>query len=156
MATCQICGREIKAGNGRIAHHGYKRPGGGWQTSSCRGARYRPYEVACDRIQPEIDGIKEWMARTEESLAKMLADPPQVLMEGQEGPSFRSRWVSYQKPEGFTAASSPSYMPRTYNSLYFRMLGEWKDGLKSAGQEVDRLEKRLAAWIAPMPQEIST
>lgn len=24
--TCQVCGRAIKASNGLIAHHGYKRP----------------------------------------------------------------------------------------------------------------------------------
>jgi hypothetical protein len=48
---CQICGRLIQAKNGRIAHHGYQRPGHGWQTASCPGAKYRPYEVACERLE---------------------------------------------------------------------------------------------------------
>lgn len=41
---CQICGRAILAYTGLIAHHGYTRPGDGWQTASCHGARELPYE----------------------------------------------------------------------------------------------------------------
>ncbi len=43
--TCQICGRPIFAELGVIAHHGYQRPGDGWQTASCVGARELPYEA---------------------------------------------------------------------------------------------------------------
>ena len=55
---CQVCGRAIKTVAGRnyareedatgrtvaerIAHHGYRRPRHGWQTTSCFGARWRP------------------------------------------------------------------------------------------------------------------
>jgi len=48
--TCQICGRPILAETGRIAHHGYQRPGTGWQTESCAGALELPYEVSRDVI----------------------------------------------------------------------------------------------------------
>jgi hypothetical protein len=43
--TCQCCGRKILAKTGSIAHHGYERPGHGWQTSSCFGAKRLPWEV---------------------------------------------------------------------------------------------------------------
>lgn len=43
--TCQICARPIFAETGVIAHHGYERPGYGYQTSSCWGARYLPFET---------------------------------------------------------------------------------------------------------------
>lgn len=43
--TCQCCGRRIFAETGRIAHHGYQRPGTGWQTASCMGARELPFEA---------------------------------------------------------------------------------------------------------------
>lgn len=65
--TCQICEREIKAKGGIIAHHGYKRPGNGWQTSSCMGARFQPYEVSADRIPSVIDTYKQWAEREEAS-----------------------------------------------------------------------------------------
>ena len=47
---CQICGRQIKAKNGKIAHHGYQRPGWGYQTSSCAGARHVPYSKGHDAL----------------------------------------------------------------------------------------------------------
>jgi len=43
--TCQICDRSILANSGVVAHHGYTRPGNGWQTGSCPGARELPFEV---------------------------------------------------------------------------------------------------------------
>lgn len=54
---CQICKRDIYANNkrGLIAHHGYKRPGYGEQTSSCYGARWQPYEESRSAIPPYID-----------------------------------------------------------------------------------------------------
>lgn len=47
--TCQCCWRGIFAATGMIAHHGYERPGDGWQTASCMGARHLPFEA--DRAQ---------------------------------------------------------------------------------------------------------
>jgi hypothetical protein len=44
--TCQICARLIRSKHGVIAHHGYTRPGGGWQTSSCDGTHHSPLEVS--------------------------------------------------------------------------------------------------------------
>lgn len=46
---CQCCTRAILANTGKIAHHGYERPGSGWQTASCMGAKHLPFEV--DRTQ---------------------------------------------------------------------------------------------------------
>jgi hypothetical protein len=45
--TCQACGRAIcsKLG-GVVAHHGYERPGDGYQTASCMGAKEVPLEVS--------------------------------------------------------------------------------------------------------------
>lgn len=54
--TCQCCARRILANTGVIAHHGYERPGDGWQTSSCYGARQLPFEV--DRkVLGEVIGL---------------------------------------------------------------------------------------------------
>jgi hypothetical protein len=68
--TCQCCGRKFLANMGTIAHHGYQRPGGGWQTASCIGAKHAPFEVARDRLGLHIEGQKKLLkgmvlARTE-------------------------------------------------------------------------------------------
>lgn len=48
---CQVCGRAILAELGTIALHGYQRPGTGWQTQSCYGAKRLPYEAARDAVE---------------------------------------------------------------------------------------------------------
>jgi hypothetical protein len=57
---CQICGRAILANTGHIAHHGYTRPDRGWQTSSCFGARARPFEVSRDTVARFVTALKNW------------------------------------------------------------------------------------------------
>lgn len=56
--TCQCCARQIFAQRGVIAHHGYERPfQEGWQTASCYGATYVPFEVSRERLGVYIDAI---------------------------------------------------------------------------------------------------
>lgn len=55
LGECQICERPIGVKAGVIAHHGYRRPGHGRQTSSCYGARRLDW--AHDR-----QALGEWIA----------------------------------------------------------------------------------------------
>lgn len=67
--TCQICGRPILAERGNIAHHGYQRPGDGWQTASCFGAMHLPFEVSRDRLGEYIVILKTNLASTKRTRA---------------------------------------------------------------------------------------
>lgn len=60
--TCQCCARPIFAETGTIAHHGYERPGYGYQTASCMGAKYLPFEVSRDRLGDLIGMLKDRLA----------------------------------------------------------------------------------------------
>lgn len=55
---CQCCGRAILANLGSIAHHGYERPGSGWQTASCFGAKRLPWEVDRSAVADLIKFLK--------------------------------------------------------------------------------------------------
>lgn len=46
VKTCPCCFRQIAVVGGKMAHHGYERPGYGWQTASCPGIRFKPLEVS--------------------------------------------------------------------------------------------------------------
>lgn len=72
--TCQICGRNIKAKNGRIAHHGYTRPDLGWQTKSCFGARRLPLEESCDAIEDGIKMIERYIKNATERIQFMISN----------------------------------------------------------------------------------
>lgn len=63
-ATCQICGRSIKWKNGKIAHHGYKRPGEGWQTNSCEGAQEQPLELSRNVLRSHVGIFEEITERS--------------------------------------------------------------------------------------------
>lgn len=72
--TCQCCGRAIFAETGTIAHHGYERPGEGWQTASCMGAKCVPFEVSRDRLGQMIQVIERHLVDLRASLARVQAE----------------------------------------------------------------------------------
>lgn len=89
--TCQCCGRKHLANNGKIAHHGYQRPGGGWQTASCAGARQLPFEVS-----------REWLGSAIKSMTSqrvgMIASRAEVEAETK---GFAIFVTDYSKPRNY-------------------------------------------------------
>lgn len=57
--TCQCCPGKVLANTGVIAHHGYRRPGDGFQSASCFGARALPFEVDRSRLGELIVAIDQ-------------------------------------------------------------------------------------------------
>jgi hypothetical protein len=72
--TCQCCGRQIFAQRGKIAHHGYERPGYGWQTASCMGATYLPFEVDRAHLADLIVRLEHELQETRENLVNINAE----------------------------------------------------------------------------------
>jgi hypothetical protein len=71
---CQCCGRAIHAALGTIAHHGYQRPGDGWQTASCWGAKRLPWEVDRTVVGEVIAHLRTVLERSIEGRAEALAE----------------------------------------------------------------------------------
>ena len=68
--TCQCCGGDVAVEGGeaewqrtRTAHHGYTRPGYGWQTASCEGARSLPYELGHAKLDSLLVALRQYEAR---------------------------------------------------------------------------------------------
>lgn len=78
--TCQCCGRKHLANTGTIAHHGYQRPGGGWQTASCSGAKCLPFEVSRDRLGMLITSLKDWEKRAVKGRAEVKAETVSIRL----------------------------------------------------------------------------
>lgn len=71
VASCSCCFRGIAVtGAGRMAHHGYQRPGDGYQTSSCEGVRFPPLEVSVEGLEWLVDTTKDKIAKDREIAAK--------------------------------------------------------------------------------------
>ncbi|MCE6959217.1 hypothetical protein LAZ40_09150 [Cereibacter sphaeroides] len=69
--TCSCCFRDIAVvPTGKMAHHGYERPGYGTQTSSCAGIRFKPLEVSLEGLEWLIWSVSEEIGKIRERLAR--------------------------------------------------------------------------------------
>ena len=153
QTTCQICARPILSKLGLIAHHGYRRPGGGWQTASCIGARHLPYEVSCDALPPAIKIIESWLNECKENLKTFLANPPSVLVEISTWSNKKWEWT---RPENFNQ-NDPSYrssMPHTYECEYSHRKHAYENNIRTATSELAFLNDRLAKWHEKHPEGV--
>jgi hypothetical protein len=150
MTTCQICGRQIKANTGTIAHHGYQRPGGGWQTASCMGAKYLPYEQSCDRIPAAIEAIETFISNTSAYLERIKIEPPDFLFV-ERGSTWNRKKEQVDRPADFNPNNkSASYQPFTYACEYASRVADNQRQIKMAKVDLKFLQERLAAWVAPV------
>jgi len=144
ITTCQICARPVKSKSGLIAHHGYKRPGGGWQTASCAGAKHLPYEISCDILPPTIEKIKNFISGEENQLKEFITNPPKELL---------NRWVKSKptviaRPENFNPSKVThlSGMPNTYENEFSNRIYDFDQNIRFAKIDLQFMEKRLADW----------
>lgn len=95
LTHCQVCGRDIKTlKSGKIAHHGFERPGWGYQTDSCMGAKHVPYELGTDALEYAIEMLDKKIEYLYDAETTFFRNPPRVL-------SFPVRGVSFNSPETF-------------------------------------------------------
>jgi hypothetical protein len=150
--TCQICGREIGTTVGLIAHHGYTRPGHGWQTSSCFGARWRAYEVACDALPPAIASVTAHRDYHQAAINNFIAEPPAKLVDVR-----RDAWgnvkssTDYERPADFDPkAKMDRYdYQMSYSKLFAGITGDHQRQIDFSNSDIKTLTKRLADWKEP-------
>lgn len=70
VRTCGVCFRPIAVLRGTMAHHGYERPGTGWQTASCAGIRFKPLEVSPEGLDWLIEMVASSLATAERAFAE--------------------------------------------------------------------------------------
>lgn len=78
--TCQCCARQILANTGTIAHHGYERPGDGWQTASCYGAKELPFEVDRGALGDMLVRMKQRLTVAEANRASVDDETAPVVL----------------------------------------------------------------------------
>lgn len=145
---CQICARDIKARTGVIAHHGYQRPGNGYQTSSCLGARYRSYEESRDRIPQVIRIYKEYLENNKLRLKDMLANPPEELTVFARYSFDKDN--TYKRPENFNVEETLNMGSWRYDQRYeaeFKsIVRQIKNNITGLTYELETLQKRYDEW----------
>ena len=141
MSHCQICGREIKINHfGKICHHGYQRTGQGWQTASCLGALYLPYEKSCERLKEVIESTRILFTQEQKYLNDFLKSPPETINELRGLLNARTIIV-HEKPDGFTP-DVPEFF-RGYSKQYHIRRREIERSQHNFTLELDFLRHRL-------------
>jgi len=143
---CQICGRDIKAGKGKIAKHGYKIDYGQF-TKSCDGAGYAPFEVSCERLEAYIEQVKIWVTNWTSELAALLKSPPATLTIMRRVSAWKElEEITYEKPEGFNANNLHGYKVTTYVGAYRSKKSGLEQNIKLATKDIEEMEARAAGW----------
>jgi hypothetical protein len=152
--TCQICGRGILANAGTIAHHGYQRPGLGWQTGSCWGAKYPPLQASRDRLGEIITDLVMMIG----SLGRMraaveLEAQPAVFEYYVRDQDHRSKtarlFVRRETFDDVRASRKTEFLQHgiyDFDRLKARDLERRKREIEALERELDVLRKRFDEW----------
>ena len=142
---CQICARRIKIPHGRIAHHGYLRPGWGEQTTSCPGARQLPFEADCSVLEKYVREASESLAAISANIARYERDRLPV-----PNPMYEV-WLR-KCLHGIRKDPEPpmTFRPDTeiYDVALRRFLVQHQGDIARRQQEISRQRGRLDEWHA--------
>lgn len=61
IGLCQLCQQSVRCPNGKLSHHGYKRPGIGYIHGSCPATGMKPWEVSPETGELGIELTEEYL-----------------------------------------------------------------------------------------------
>lgn len=158
--TCQCCARRILAETGEIAHHGYQRPGSGWQTASCFGARALPFEVDRTRLGKMLVSLKERRDTLTKALAEIEAETRPVPYIYSDRTDCTQRWDKgierriLVTRETFDAEYDAIHARRgeravkpTFDTVKAGALARLRGELRMTEREIDYQQPRYDGWV---------
>lgn len=132
--TCACCQKEqaVKPADGKMAHHGYRRPGDGYQTSSCAGVSFPPLEVSTEGLV--------WLINAEVAAVaarKRLVEDPSLI-------------TSLPRPKTSSRHAAPSPPLERGEDGFDRLLSlklrELRAEIPHIESGIERLGEDLAVW----------
>lgn len=149
---CQICARDIKANTGLIAHHGYQRPGYGWQSASCDGAKQLPYEVSRDFIPVVIDRYETLQYMHDRAADEMLREPADEITHTSKNLyNGQTTTETYKRPQDFDAYDTVNNGFSYYDDYAKEFSKQYKEHRKTAkdiASTIEYLQNRYDSWKA--------
>lgn len=149
--TCQCCGRAILANTGKIAHHGYTRPGMGWQTASCEGATHLPFEVSRDALGEYIanlNRVHDRLVARQDTITSGYAKAASLYITNYDEPSRYGRQRGERlitvTPETFEAVRAE--LPKSFSAFSLRSFEDVLEGeARTIKSQLTQLLSELAA-----------
>lgn len=134
VKTCPCCQRGIAVARGTMAHHGYERPGHGWQTASCAGIQFEPLEVSPKGLEYVVRRLQAQLEANQKALAEKATQPEYLLGKRErKGPLERIGRGDPLWPRLFSAhIAELEYSIRVLSAdlpPLENMLAEWQPGM---------------------------
>lgn len=127
VKTCPCCFRAIAVVSGTMAHHGYQRPGQGWQTASCPGIRFKPLEVSNEGLVWMVEQHKSALDNLKKSHAdRDSIDSLQIKRERQI--------VKISRDDTF------------WHTAFRRYVAELESEIRQTESSLRLLSKQLEGW----------
>lgn len=151
--TCQCCARKHLANTGKIAHHGYERPGYGWQTASCMGARELPFEVDRDALAHLItilEGRKAMMTTFRNDTASETISIGCTWETGRKADrqthSFEFTRDNFDSEDGKAARRAVYYYGDNFAEMLQSELASQDRKLEMITRDINECQKRYNGW----------
>lgn len=130
VKTCPVCYRHIAVQNGKMAHHGYTRPGYGFQTASCGGIKFPPLEISPEGLQWALQEAQAELKKVES-----LYDDRSALT------SLIKPTSSFNQPRHAITIDDPRW-PRMFRAYCAQL----EATMRHLRHEIDERETRLLNW----------
>jgi hypothetical protein len=138
IGMCAACTRQIKVRDGRLVHHGYRRPGFGHIVGDCRGVHYPPHELSPKLAEELLD--EEHRAKV--SLERRIAGLPQLT-------ELRVQKYDYRKREHYMVTFVKGEVdPHEWRQEFQQYSHELQRALDRAEYEIARLTPMVEDWRA--------
>ena len=153
---CQCCSRKIFANSGLIAHHGYQRPGDGWQTRSCWGARRLPWEVDRTVVAELIDhlqGVKMRSEMARDAVAEEAAPVThnyqvydRTVKGGYRGGTIYMTRGTFDAVKAANVDSVFTHSSTTFDQFKTRDLDKQDTKIRQIRRDIAEFTRRYAGW----------
>lgn len=130
VKTCPVCFRPIAVLRGTMAHHGYQRPGQGWQTASCPGIHFKPLEVSSEGLEWLIATLRERLAGLKYAHANQATHPEYLMAKRTH--SGKAEKITRDDP--------------LWSRVFARHIAEIESEMGSLERELPMLDKKLTDW----------
>lgn len=137
--TCPICnGVWMLTRKGLLVHHGYQRPGWGWQTDSCFGAKEEPYEKSTAVIPKYLKMVQARLDDREAFLQKLQSEPETIADQ-----------VTYLRQ--FEVAKQIGKDDKNYKRSLEILTSRVELEIRQLKTEIQRMTKKLEEWPGEQP-----
>ena len=139
LGTCGVCVREIAVENGRLVHHGYRRPGDGQIHGDCFAVGYEPYERSLDATNAYKALVQTQRARYAAHLAALNAhEVTELTVPDYQNMRYGVPGVRHLRV-GVTA-------PYDWFRAHEAAVREAENAIRGCDDEIGRMDRLIAEW----------